>query len=323
MTMTAGPAVILHTNAPAVAMKLLRETHPGLSVYPCDSYAGLAALIEQTKAEIVYSMRFDGTARFPRSALLESPTVKWVSVGGSGTDHLGPWNPEKVTVTNAAGVAADMMAEYALGAMLSFSLGLRNFARHQRERTWITGAVEPIQGKTLLLLGLGRTGQALARRAKALGLTTLGVRAHPRPTADVDEVHGIEALPGLWGRADFIACCVPLLEATRGLIGAAAFAAIKPSAVLIDVSRGGVVDEAALLSALGGRIKGAALDVFSTEPLPADHPLWRYENVIVTPHCSSVYEGWEEKALAMFAANLSRYRRGEKLLDIVDPMRGY
>ena len=268
-------------------------------VYPCDSYAGLAALIERTKAEIVYSVRFDGTPRFPRSALLESPTVKWVSVGGSGTDHLGPWNPDKVIVTNAAGVAADMMAEYALGAMLSFSLGLRTFAAHQRARKWIAGAVEPIEGKTLLLLGLGRTGQALARRAKAMGMTTLGVRARPTPTADVDEVHGADALPELWGRADFIACCVPLLETTRGLVGPAAFAAMKPSAVLIDVSRGGVVDEAALLSALDtGRIKGAALDVFSTEPLPADHPLWGYDNVIVTPHCSSVSDGVELKTLA-------------------------
>ncbi|CCV03995.1 D-isomer specific 2-hydroxyacid dehydrogenase family protein [Mesorhizobium metallidurans STM 2683] len=322
--MTVGPTVILHTNATALAMKLLRETHPGLAVHPCESYAGLAASIEGTKAEIVYSVRFDGTERFPRSALLQSPTVKWVSVGGSGTDHLGPWDPEKVTVTNAAGAAADMMAEYALGAMLSFSLNLRNFASHQRARAWVPGSVEPIQGKTLLLLGLGHTGQALARRAKAMGMTTLGVRAEPRPTADVDEVHGVEALPALWGRADFIACCVPLLKATRGLIGAAAFAAMKPSAVLIDVSRGGVVDEAALLSALdAGRIRGAALDVFASEPLPTDHPLWRYENVIVTPHCSSAYAGWEQKALALFADNISRYQRGEKLLNVVDPKRGY
>src|SRR4029453_5341566 len=116
-----------------------------------------------------------------------------------------------------AGVAADMMAEYALGAMLSFSLGLRTFAAHQRARNWVAGAVEPIEGKTLLLLGLGRTGQALARRAKALGMTTLGVRARPLLTADVDEVHGVDALPELWGRADFIACCVPLLASTRGL----------------------------------------------------------------------------------------------------------
>ena len=227
-------------------------------------------------------------------------------------------------MTNAAGVAADMMAEYALGAMLSFSLGLRTFARHQRVRTWIAGAVEPIQGKTLLLLGLGRTGQALARRAKAMGMTTLGVRARPMPTADVDEVHGADELPELWGRADFIACCVPLLETTRGMVGPAAFAAMKPSAVLIDVSRGGVMDEAALLSALdAGRIKGAALDVFSTEPLPADHPLWGYDNVIVTPHCSSVSDGVELKTLTMFADNLGRYRRGEPLENVVDPRRGY
>ena len=169
-------------------------------------------LIERTQAEIVYSVRFDGTPRFPRSALLESPTVKWVSVGGSGTDHLGPWNPDKVIVTNAAGVAADMMAEYVLGAMLSFSLGLRTFAAHQRARQWTAGSVEPIQGKTLLLLGLGRTGQALARRAKAMGMTTLGVRARPGRREHVDEVHGMDALPELWGRADFIACCVPLLD---------------------------------------------------------------------------------------------------------------
>jgi phosphoglycerate dehydrogenase-like enzyme len=322
--MTVNPTVILHTNATALAMKILRETHPGLAVYPCDSYAGLAALIERTKAEIVYSVRFDGTPRFPRFALLESPTVKWVSVGGSGTDHLGPWNPEKVVVTNAAGVAADMMAEYALGAMLSFALGLRTFARHQRARSWIAGAVEPIQGKTLLLLGLGRTGQALTRRAKAMGMTTLGVRARPRPTDHVDEVHGVDELPALWGRADFVACCVPLLESTRGLVGPAAFAAMKPSAVLVDVSRGGVVDEAALLSALDAdRIKGAALDVFSTEPLPADHPLWGYENVIVTPHCSSISDGVELKTLDMFADNLGRYLRGEPLENVVDPRRGY
>jgi phosphoglycerate dehydrogenase-like enzyme len=322
--MSVNPTVILNTNASALALKVLQETHPGLAVHPCDSYGGVAALIKRTKAEIVYSVRFDGTPRFPRSALLESPTVKWVSVGGTGTDHLGPWNPDKVTVTNAAGVAADMMAEYVLGAMLSFSLGFRNFATHQRARQWIAGSVEPIQGKTLLLLGLGRTGQALARRAKAMGMTTLGVRARPKPTEHVDEVHGVDVLPGLWGRADFVACCVPLIDATRGLVGPAAFAAMKPSAVLIDVSRGGIVDEAALLAALDAdRIKGAALDVFATEPLPVDHPLWGYDNAIVTPHCSAINDGLELKTIQMFADNLGRYRRGEPLENVVDPIRGY
>ena len=211
--------------------------------------------------------------------------MKWLAVGGSGVDHLGPWNAATVTVTNTAGAAADMIAEYVLGAMLSFSLGLRGFFRQQQARQWISGKVVPIEGSTLLILGLGHTGCAVARRAKAMGMVTLGVRARPRPTDHVDEVHGVDALPGLWRRADFIVCSVPLLAETRGLVGADAFAAMKPGAVLIDVSRGGVVDEAALIAALdANRLKGAALDVFATEPLPADHPLWGYDNVIITPH---------------------------------------
>lgn len=155
-------------------------------------------------------------------------------------------------------------------------------------------------------------------------MTTLGVRARPALTPELDEVRAVDALPVLWSRADFIVCCVPLLESTRGLVGAQAFAAMKPSAVLIDVSRGGVVDQAALMTALeAGSIKGAALDVFAVEPLPADHPLWGYDNVIVTPHCSSVYDGWDVESIRMFAENLARYRRGEPLANIVDPVRGY
>jgi phosphoglycerate dehydrogenase-like enzyme len=156
-----------------------------------------------------------------------------------------------------------------------------------------------------------------------MGIVTLGVRARPRPTADVDEVHGVDALPGLWGRADFIVCSVPLLAQTRGLVGADAFTAMKSGPVLVDVSRGGVVDEAALIAALdGGRLKGA-LDVFATEPLPGDHPLWGYHNVIVTPHCSSVYDGWDTASARMFVDNLGRYRRGEPLTNVVSPERGY
>lgn len=322
--MPSRPKVILHTDRPEPGLAVLAETHPDLSVTACGTYAGLADAIASTDAEIVYTVRFAGTPSYPRSVLVESPTVRWVAVGGSGTDHLRPWDPAKVTVTNSAGVAADMMAEYVFGAMLSFSLGLRGFQREQKARNWIAGKVEPIQGRTLLILGLGKTGEAVAARAKAFGMTTLGVRARPRSTAHVDEVHATTDLPGLWGRADFILCAVPLLESTRGLVGAEAFAAMKPSAVLVDVSRGGVIDEPALLEALeDGRIKGAALDVFATEPLPPAHPLWGYDNVIVTPHCSSIYDGWDLKSARMFADNLTRYRRGAPLLNVVDPGRGY
>jgi phosphoglycerate dehydrogenase-like enzyme len=322
--MSAHPSVILHTDRPAPALAVLKETHPDLAVHSCDTYAALPGLIERTAAEVVYSVRFDGTPRFPRQALVESRTLKWISVGGSGTDHLGRWDPTRLVVTNAAGVAAGMLAEYALGAMLSFSLDLRGFARRQQTRNWTGARVEPIEGKTVLIIGLGKTGTAVARRAQAMGMHTLGIRARPQAMSCLDEVHGPDALLALLGRADFIVCCVPLLSSTQGMLGTAAFAAIKPSAVLIDISRGGVVEEAALLAALdGNRLKGAALDVFTTEPLPADHPLWGYDNVVVTPHCAAVYEGWDVKSVQMFADNLMRYRSGEPLKNVVSPERGY
>jgi phosphoglycerate dehydrogenase-like enzyme len=316
--------VLLHTNDPGPAREIVAAAHPDLRIETCDSYAALPARVAQCAAEVVFSVRFAGTPGFPRAALVESGAVRWVSVGGSGTDHLAPWDPARVTVTNAAGVAADMMAEYALGAMLSFSLDLRGFSRAQAERRWIAGRVAPIEGRTLLVLGLGHTGRATARRAKAMGMTVLGLRARPQPTAHVDEVHPVDALPALLPRADFILCCTPLTPATRGLVSASAFAAMKPGAVLIDVSRGGVVDEPALIGALrAGRLGGAALDVFATEPLPAVNPLWGFDNVIVTPHCSSVYAGWEAKSVTLFSENLARWRRGETLHNVVDPDRGY
>lgn len=322
--MITNPVLILHTQNGEPARRAVAAHHPDLAVHFCDSYEALAERIAESGAEIVYSVRFAGTPGFPREALVESDTVRWVSVGGSGTDHLRPWNPDQVTVTNAAGVAADMMAEYVLGVMLAFTLDLKGFAKAKAEEEWVAGRVAPIMGRTVLILGLGRTGQAVAARCKAMGMNVVGVRARPVETPNVDAVHGMDALPRLWERADFVVVCVPLLAGTRGLVNRAALAAMKEQAVLIDVSRGGVVEEEALIEALtSGGIAGAGLDVFATEPLPPGHRLWRLENVILTPHCSSVFEGWELKSVEMFAENLTRYRRGEALVNVVDPIRGY
>lgn len=320
-----SPTIIIHSDDPDGAVQAVKEVHPDLTLHACSRHEELAGLIAETRAEIIYSVRFKGTAAFPRAALVENARVKWVSVGGSGTDHLRPWDPARVTVTNAAGVAADMMAEYVLGTLLSFSLDLPGFAEKQRARRWDpAGQVTPIAGKTVLILGLGQTGTAVARRCKAMGMKVMGVRARPRSMADVDVVHEMAALPSLWPSADVIVCCVPLLDSTKGLVGRAAFAAMKPSVILIDISRGGVVDEVALIEALdAGRLKGVARDVFAAEPLPAEHPLWAYGNVIITPHCSSVYAGWDLSSARLFAENLARYRGKEPLANVVDPVRGY
>ncbi len=244
------PIVILHTDTPAPALEIVRAAHSDLPIQSCDSYEKLPEMIQTTGAEVVYSVRFAGTPGFPRQALVNSDTVRWVSVGGSGTDHLAGWDSARLTVTNAAGVAADMMAEYTLGAMLHFSLDLAGFAKAKATHSWIAGRVTPIMGRRILILGLGHTGRAIARRCKAMGLHVTGVRARPTAMDDVDEVHGIDALPGLWPSADFIAICVPLLESTRRVVDAATIAQMQPGAVLIDVSRGGVVDQTALAAAL-------------------------------------------------------------------------
>ena len=318
------PHVVIHMDAPNEALALVRGQFPDMSVSACNNYESLSDHIRETRAGVVYSVRFAGNAGFPRAALVESDTVRWVSVGGSGTDHLAGWNPDRVIVTNAAGVAASMMAEYTLGALLYFSLDLPGFRQAQSARRWVEGGVSPIEGRTLLIIGLGKTGQAIAKRAKAMGMRVLGVRARPAPTPHVDEVLPVSALVEVLPAADGVAVCVPLLDNTRGLLDSKAIMQIKSGAVLVDISRGGVVDQKALAEVLAsGRLKGAALDVFEAEPLPGDSPFWGMENVIVTPHCSSVYEGWEMKSVAMFCDNLRRYLAGEELGNVVDPERGY
>lgn len=319
-----APRIVIHDADPEPLLRELGARHQDVTVQACDSYEALGPLLESFRPEIVFTVRFAGTPNFPTAALLGPVGPKWIAVGGSGVDHLGQWDTSKVTVTNSAGVAADMMAEYALGAMLHFTLDFPGLERDRQKRNWTGRIMTPMKGKHLLIVGLGHTGQAVARLAKAFGMTVTGVRANPRATPHVDRVHATSELSQLWGDADFVMVCAPLLESTRGLIDEAAFAAMKPGAVLVDVSRGGIVRQAPLLEALQSRrLAGAALDVFETEPLPRDNPLWDLDNIILSPHCSSVYKGWELGSIRIFADNLDRWRKGEALFNVVDPARGY
>lgn len=316
--------VLIHAEQPGPLADILRARHPDVEAACCDDYPGLPAALARHRPAVLYTIRFAGTPGYPHAAVVEAPGLNWVAVGGSGTDHLAPWDPERLTVTNAAGVAADMMAQYVLGMALAFRLNLPHFAAQQRARRWDEGTVDPIDGLTVAVIGLGHTGRAVARLADAIGLRAIGVRAKPAPTPHVARVEPPARLAAVLAEADIVAIAVPLTAATRGLLNDAAFAAMKPGAILVDVSRGGVVEQDALVRALrAGRLRGAALDVFETEPLPPDHPLWEMPNVIVTPHCSSVYDGWERRSMEMFCDNLARWRRGEALCNIVDPTRGY
>ncbi|MEL6433735.1 MAG: D-2-hydroxyacid dehydrogenase [Pseudomonadota bacterium] len=315
--------VIIHNDATDALLERLRGKFPEVDAVCCNSNADLSEAIEGFRPDVVYSIRFD-SAPYPRDALLSDAGPRWISVGGSGCDHIGTWDTGRVTVTNSAGVASDMMAEFVFGCALHFTLDIEGLQNDKSARHWPIKMVKPLRGKTLLLVGLGETGQAVAARAKAFGMNVIGTRARPQPVENVDEVYASSDLADLWARADLICVCVPRLPTTLGVIDATAFAAMKPSALLVDVSRGGVIEpEAAIKAMQNGQIAGAAFDVFFEEPLPEESAYWTLPNTIISPHASAVYEGWDIASFDMFLDNLGRWRNGEPLQNIVDPDRGY
>jgi phosphoglycerate dehydrogenase-like enzyme len=316
--------VLLHNDATTVMAQKLSAAYPHIKVEQCNTYDALPAMVAEFRPDVVYSVRFAGTPGFPRDALFRPGGPKWIANGGAGTDHFAHWDTAHTTVTNGAGVAADMMAEYVMGGFLHFTLDVPGFQSDQRQHLWQDRTVRPLKGATLLIIGLGHTGRAIAARAKAFGMRVIGTRARPCPMDNVDAVHPASDLAAVLARADFIAIATPLTPATRGLLGPAEFAAMRRGVILADVSRGGVINQTALLHALDtGQVAAAALDVFETEPLPNDSPFWHRDNVIVSPHCSSVYAGWEDASFDLFLSNLDRWLKGQELTNVVDPGRGY
>jgi phosphoglycerate dehydrogenase-like enzyme len=321
--MSEGLRILLHYDRPELFRDLIAERFPDVDLRCCTSYDDLAGTLADFAPHVLFCIKFENRS-YPRDAISACDSIEWVSNGGAGVDHLIPWDPSRLTVTNASGVASRMMAEYVVCAMLALGIGLPGFMRRQMERRWQFQRITSIAAKTVAIVGLGRTGRAVARLASALDMRVVGTRAHPAPTPHVERVYAAARLHEALGEGDFVVVTAPLLESTHHLIDAAAIETMKPGACLVDVSRGGVVDQSALADALhSAKLGGAVLDVFESEPLAADSALWSFDNVIITPHCSSVYEGWERRAAQMFCDNLQRWRAGEALSNVVDPARGY
>lgn len=257
------------------------------------------------------------------------PRLRWVHSRSAGVEHLlFPALVESpVVLTNGRGVFAAGLAEFVAAAILYFAKGLGRMRRGQQARRWDPFLVEWLRGRTLGIVGYGDIGRAVAERMRGFGMRVIGLRRRPEASVGdphLDEVLGPERLDELMERSDYVVVSTPLTPATRGLVGARAIAAMKPSAVLVNVGRGPAVDEAALVAALqAGRIRGAALDVFDQEPLAAAHPLWGLDNVLLSPHCGDHTQGWLEAAMQAFLENLERFRRGEPLAGVVDKHRGY
>ncbi len=316
--------ILIHHDEPEPLKARLLELVPdGIDVAGCDSYAGLPDAMEHFAPDVQFHIRFEDMA-YPNAAILGSQSLKWLAVGGVGVDHLDKWDPESLVVTNGAGVASESLAWHVLGSIIALTLSYPHFARRQAEHVWAWQDVGHVWGKTVCVVGLGHIGRDIARLCSSLGLRIVGTRANPQPTANVDQVYGTDQLHEALAQADYVAVATPKTPDTIGLIDAAAFAAMKPGACLIDVSRGGVTLADDLMAALNsGHIAGASLDVFDPEPMPAGHPLWDMPNVMITPHSCATFEGWEMRSLEHFAENLKRHLAGEPLINIVDPVRGY
>jgi phosphoglycerate dehydrogenase-like enzyme len=258
-----------------------------------------------------------------------APRVRWVHSRAAGVDAI--LSPALVAsgavVTSGRGVFSRALAEFVIGALLFFAKGFRRMIRSQEAGLWDPFEAEDVAGRTLGIVGYGDIGRAVAERARGLGMKVLALRRRPeRSRGDplVDEVLPLEGRLDLLLRADDVVVSLPLTADTRRLIGEAELRAMNRSAVLVNVGRGRVVDEVALVRALEeGRIRGAALDVFETEPLPAGHPFYRLPNVLLSPHCGDRTPGWLDGAMRFFLRNLDRFRRGEALASVVDTRLGY
>jgi phosphoglycerate dehydrogenase-like enzyme len=267
--------------------------------------------------------------------------LRWIHHGGAGVDPL--LFPElvqsPVVLTNSRGVFDRAIAEYVLGLVLAMAKDFPRTLDLQRRREWQHRETERLDGRTVLVVGVGSIGREIGGLLRAAGMRVLGVarRARPAvagaapssgspgsPDAAFERVAGIDDLRAVLPEADYVVLTLPLTSATRGRFGAAELARMKRTARLVNVGRGAVVDEAALVEALrSGRIAGAALDVFTTEPLPAGHPFWDLPGVIVSPHLSGDFTGWREAVPALFVENFRRWVAGAPLLNVVDKERGY
>ena len=313
------PVLVAH-NEPDDLRDLLAARFSDVEFVYASTAQGVVEALARHDPEVVFSLKHPGFPAPAHAPIPAHPSVRWIQVGGSGFEHLAPWDTARISVTNGAGVLAPFLAESVTGAMLALGCGLLNHVEQQRARRWKPVSFTPLRGRTLLVVGFGRIGECVAGNAKALGMRVLAIRGTPAPHPAADEMHGPDALEALLPAADFVSLHVRLNAATRGLLSREAIAAMKPGAYLINTSRGAVLDEAALIEALrSGRLGGAYLDVFETEPLPAESPLWAMRNVLITPHASDNIVGWPRRFAALFADNLDRWRDGAPLLNPVTP----
>jgi phosphoglycerate dehydrogenase-like enzyme len=289
-----------------------------------------AKAFEQAAGDAEVIFNWSGSLTLFREVFLMCRHLHWVHSRSVGLERT--LFPEliasDVTLTNGSGVFSPSLGEFALAAILYFAKGFRRMIRNQRAGLWKAFDVMLVSGQTVGIVGYGDIGRAVAARVRAVGMNVLAVKRHvspnDKPDPLVDQIYSSNRRTEMLSRCDYVVVAAPLNPETRGLIGEAEFAAMKKTAVVINVGRGPVIHEGAMIKALSEHtIKGAALDVFDKEPLPHGHPFYKLENVLLSPHCADHTPDWLDNAMRFFIAQFERFHRGEPLLNIVDKKLGY
>lgn len=296
----------------------------GLPVFVGTSVEAFA----KAAANATVILNWSGSWALLREVFLKCPNLRWVHSRSASLERS--LFPEligsSVVLTNGTSVFSAALGEFALAAILYFAKDLRRMIRNQMKRVWEPFDVLLTSGQTVGIFGYGDLGRAVAISVRALGMKVLAVKRQPSAQTDtfVEHIYSPDCRLEMLSRCDYIVVTAPLTEETRGMIGEPEFAAMQSTAVVINVGRGPVIDEEALVEALSkDRIRGAALDVFDHEPLAVGHPFYQLENVLLSPHCAGHTPGCLDQAMQLFVAQLERFRNGEPLVNVVDKKLGY
>jgi phosphoglycerate dehydrogenase-like enzyme len=280
------------------------------------------------EADVILNGEFKDPRLF-QNAFALAAQVRWVHVLSAGIEHI--LSPEiiasPVPLTNGRGVFRRPLAEWAVSAMLHFQYDHRRLIRQQEAGVWEAFDIEELHGTTIGIVGYGEIGRAVAERAKPFGCGIIALRRKPENSAGdplIDRAYAPSEINEMLAACDFVVAAAPLTAETRGLVGPEQIAVLKPSSVVINIGRGPVIDEGALIAALESKkIRGAALDVFDVEPLPPGHAFYKLRNVLLSPHSADHTPGWRDQAVQFFLDNFARFMKGEPLENVVDKHAGY
>ena len=317
--------VLVITNPTAGYLRLLDRLSEPVKIYTGNDPDFLAEHAPDADVILVGALKHD----LLRTIFPLAKRLRWVHAMWAGIEKiLFPELIESpVPLTNGRGVFKNGLAEFSIASILFFAKDLRRLIRSQEAGCWEQFEVLEARKQVLGIIGFGGIGRETARLARALGMQVHATRRHASESSgdpDVDRIFPLSQLREMLGGCDYVMVSTPLTNETSGMIGAPELAAMKPSSVIINVGRGPVIVESALIDALeNGRIKGAALDVYDTEPLPAGHAFYRLQNVLLSPHSADHTVGWSDLGMYKFIENFERFRNGQPLENVVDKRAGY